>query len=195
MAGVAAVVLAVLGLLAAVHSQQETRFEDPTTEFYVRLLKTLIANSTKNLQGALTRLEDNSAKEETLTELQDSIRDVKDSVNSLESNFKKIRDSVDDGADRTRVEMRMLSNRMSKELGDLKRLVQDKSKEMTRQVLRRAHLYCYPDGTCLCPPVYVCSLIQQFNPQYLLIIYFFLSRCIHYSSDFQHANIIFISVC
>lgn len=134
MAGVAAVVLAVLGLLAAVHSQQETRFEDPTTEFYVRLLKTLIANSTQSLQGALTRLEDKSAKEETMTELQDSIRDVKDSVSSLESSFKKIRNSVDNGVDRTRVEMRMLSDRVSKELTDLKRLVEDKSKETSRQM-------------------------------------------------------------
>lgn len=165
MAGVAAVVLAVLCLLASVHSQQETRFEDPTTEFYVRLLKTLIANSTQSLQGALTRLEEKSAKEETLTELQDSIRDVKDSISTLESGFKKIRNSVDNGVDRTRVQVKMFQDRVSQDLVDLRQFVEEKSKETSRQVLRRAHLYYCPDDTCLCTPVSSSTLIHQFMPR------------------------------
>lgn len=155
MAGVAAVVLAVLGLLAAVHSQQETRFEDPTTEYYVTLLKTLIANSTQSLQSALTRLEDDSAKEVTLTELQDSLRDVKDSVSGLEDSLKKLRNSMDNGVDRTQVELQMFRDNVTKELADLRRLVENKTKQTNKQVLIiRVHLSYY-----LMTPVYPCCYL------------------------------------
>lgn len=168
MAGGAAVVLAVLGVLAAVHSQQETRFEDPTTEFYTRLLRTLIANSSQSLLGALTRMEDSAAKETTLMELQDSLRDVKDSISNLERGFKNVRNSMDNGVDRTRVEMRMFRDKVSQELADLRRLVEDKTKDRSKQVL----------GTCTNCPIIRMTLVflrHSFiwtNHQCPLITYF-----------------------
>lgn len=142
MTGGAAVVLAVLWVLAAVHSQEQTRLEDPTTEYYVRLLRTLLANTTHSLQGAITRLGDGAAKETTVTDLWDSLRDMKESMNSLEKSMKDIRNSVDNGVDRTRVEMRMFRDRVSEELADLRRLVQDKTEEESRQMMEMLATDC-----------------------------------------------------
>lgn len=144
MAGGAAVMLAVLGVLAAVHSQEETRLEDPTTEYYVRLIRTLLDNTTHSLQNALTRLEDGAAKETTLTNLWDSLRDVRESMGSLERNIEEIRNSVDNGVDRTRVEIRRFRDRVSEELADLRHLLEDKNKDKTRQV--RAHTCLFLAG-------------------------------------------------
>lgn len=134
MAGGAAVVVAVLGVLAAVHSQQETIPEDPTTEFYVRLLRSLLANTTHTLQDALTHLQDNTAQEASVRSLQESLRDVKESVGSLERSIDNIRNSVDNGVDRTRVEIRTFRDRVSEELADLRHLLEDKTKGVNHQV-------------------------------------------------------------
>ncbi|KAG0720646.1 Techylectin-5B [Chionoecetes opilio] len=117
-----------------VYTQQETRLEDPTTEYYVTLIRTLLANTTQSLQDTLTRLSDSAAKEATLKDLWDSLRDVKESVGSLERSIEGIRSSVDNGVDRTRVEIRMFRDRVSEELADLRNLLEDKTKDESHQM-------------------------------------------------------------
>ncbi|XP_045136949.1 techylectin-5B-like [Portunus trituberculatus] len=134
MAGGTAVVVAVLGVLVAVNSQQETIPEDPTTEYYMRLLRSLLANTTYALHNALTRLQENTAQETSVRSLQESLRDVKESVGSLERSIDRVRNSVDNGVDRTRVEIRTFRNRVSGELADLRHLVEDKTGSVNHKV-------------------------------------------------------------
>ena len=141
--GAAAAVMVVLGVLAAVHSQQETIPEDPTTEFYMRLLKSLLMNTTHSLQNAITRLQNNTAKEASVRSLEESMRDVKESVGGLQRNIDNIRNSVDNGVDRTRVEIRTFRDRVSQELADLRHLLENKNKGLTDKV---SHLTCLSMG-------------------------------------------------
>lgn len=141
MTGWAAVVV-VLGVLGAVNTQQETIPEDPTTEFYMKLLRSLLANTTLTLQDSLTRLQDNTAQESSVKSLQESMRDVKESVGSLERSIESIRNSVDNGVDRTRVEIRTFRDRVSEELAELRHLVEDKTSAVNHQVAEMVAVDC-----------------------------------------------------
>ena len=146
MGGWAALVVTVLWVLAAVHSQQETRLEDPTAEYYVRLIMTLLANTTHSLENAITRVEGSAAKEASVTDLQDSLRDVKESVGSLDWIINDIRNSVDNGVNRTRMEIRMFRDHVSEELADLRHLLEDKDKDKDKDVNHQVsqHTWIYP---------------------------------------------------
>lgn len=128
--------LAVLSLLVMAHSFEETKLEDVVGEYNLRMLQNVLVNTTQTLLQVIDRLETTAAKEETLSELKESMKDVSDSLEAANELARSVRESVNNGADATKIELRMFQDQILAKLSDVKLFVEHKTKQMEDQVAK-----------------------------------------------------------
>lgn len=129
-------VLAVLSLLVVAHSFEETRLEDVVGEYNIRIFQNLFINTTQRLLQVINRLETTAAKEDSLSELKESVKEISDSLEAANEHARAVRESVNNGADATKVELQMFQDHVLGKLSDVKLFVEHKSKQMEEQVAK-----------------------------------------------------------
>lgn len=141
MASRTSVVLLLLSLLSASRGYEVTQLEDVIGEYDFRMFRDLFLNTTKQLTHSVSQLENSASKSnETLNELMGAVKEVNENLLTLTEQTNSVRDSVNNAADATTMDLRTFQNQVLHKLSDVKLLVESKTKEMEDTVSRFSRL-------------------------------------------------------
>ncbi|XP_069182047.1 techylectin-5A [Procambarus clarkii] len=130
------VALVVLSLLVVAHTYEETKLEDVIGEYDFRMFKNLFVNTTQLLLQAIGRVEATAAKDESLAELKEAMKEISESLTAANQQALAVRETVNNGADATKVELQAFQDLILAKLSDVKVFVEQKVKQMENQVAK-----------------------------------------------------------
>lgn len=128
--------LVVLSLLVVAHTYEETKLEDVVGEYDIMMFKNLLLNTTQRLLQAISRVETTAAKDESLAELKETMRGISESLAVANQQAIAVRESVNNGADSTKTELRRFQDQILSKLSDVKLFMELKTKHMEDQVAK-----------------------------------------------------------
>lgn len=127
-------------LTAASCSDDITRIEDVVAEYDFRMFKDIFLNTTRHLMEAIDSLENSTAKADSLLGLREAVKDMTQSLMSLNRETSSVKESVDSGADTTKRELEIFKGQMLSKLSALQDLVEAKTQQMEETVSKLSEL-------------------------------------------------------
>lgn len=121
-------------VVAAPQDYDVTRPEDVIAEYEFDKFKSIFVNTSQHLLQAISRLEASAAKNSGLTELKKTVLDIYDSLASVSEQTRNVRESVNNGADATRTELRVFKDQILGKLSAVQLFVEHKTSVIENQV-------------------------------------------------------------